>query len=164
MFIVACFSREARNTSATSEKAKRLAKSNRCDRSVTKETMAAVTPTTNQKRAAIGSVQNNRASIALSDASVLATAITCRVTAPGMATPLAPAPDFSGRRARHTTVIFVSIGLGRKSWMALGRSHQVTLGSRKRSHVHFCHQTAAIKATAASPGEATRRRSDPCLN
>src|SRR5262245_44868477 len=107
MFIMACFSSEARNTSATSEKATRLAKSNRCDRSVTKETMAAVTPTANQKRGVIGSVQNNRASIALSDVSVLITAIMCRVTTLGMATPLAPAPDFQGVGA-HVTLLSYS--------------------------------------------------------
>ena len=60
MFIVACFSRETRNTSATSEEVTTLAKSSRRVSSVTRETMAAVTAMANQSRAAIGSVQNNK--------------------------------------------------------------------------------------------------------
>ena len=63
MFIVACFSRETRSTTATSEEVTTLAKSGRRDRSATKETMAAVTATANQNRTAICSVQNNRTSV-----------------------------------------------------------------------------------------------------
>ena len=63
MCIVACFSRETRNTTATSEEVITLAKSNRRVRNVTKETRAAVTARANQNRTAIGSVRNNKTSV-----------------------------------------------------------------------------------------------------
>src|SRR4029453_6206495 len=105
MFIVVCFSRETRNTTATSEQASTLEKRSRRDRSVTKEAIPAVTATANQKRTAIGSVQNNKTKVTPSGASALAIAATRCVVAPGMASPLAPAPDFPRRPERHITVI-----------------------------------------------------------
>ena len=102
MFIVACFSRETRNTTATSEEVTTLAKSSRRDRSATKETMAAVTATANQNRTAICSVQNNRTSVTPSSASALATAITRRVPAPAW-----QAPRFQ-RLLRRADVILLS--------------------------------------------------------
>jgi hypothetical protein len=105
MFIVVCFSRETRNTTATSEQASTLEKRSRLDRSVTKEAIPAVTATANQKRTAIGSVQNNKTKVTPSGASALAIAATRCVVAPGMGSPLAPAPDFPRRPERHITVM-----------------------------------------------------------
>src|SRR5262249_43939088 len=104
MFIVACFSSEMRNTTATSEEAITLAKSSRRDRSVMKETMPAVTATANQNRAAIGSVQSNKMDIVPRSTSALVTAITCRVPALGMAN-ASCSPLFYVRRRCHLTVI-----------------------------------------------------------
>jgi len=84
MFIVACFSREMRNTIATSEEAITLAKSSRRDRSDTKEAIATVTATANPNRAAIGSVQNNNMDIVPRSTSALVAEITCLVPAAGM--------------------------------------------------------------------------------
>ena len=57
--------------------------------------MPAVTATANQNRTEIGSVQNNKASVALSSASALATAITRRVPASGMESASVSAPILS---------------------------------------------------------------------
>jgi hypothetical protein len=84
MFIVACFSRETRNTTATTEEVTTLAKSNRRVRNTTREAIATVTAMANQNRAAIGSVRNNKTSVATSSANALATAITRCVLAPGI--------------------------------------------------------------------------------
>ena len=84
MFIVACFSRETRNTTATTEEVTTLAKSNRRVRNTTREAIAAVTAMANQNRAAIGSVRNNKTSVATSSANALATAITRCVLFPGI--------------------------------------------------------------------------------
>ena len=100
MFIVACFSKETRNTTATSEEVTTLAKSSRRDESVTKETMPAVTATENQNRTAIGSVQNNKMKAAPSSESALVTATTRRVPASGMATASVSAPVLPCRRPR----------------------------------------------------------------
>src|SRR5262245_40401186 len=101
MFIEACFSREMRNTTATSEETITLAKSSRRDRSDTKEVIATVTATANPQRAAIGSVQNNRTRVTPSNASALAMAATRCVLATGMASLPAQAPDLE----RHITVL-----------------------------------------------------------
>src|SRR5215468_9648978 len=93
MFIVACFSTEMRNTTATSEEAITLAKSSRRDRSNTKEVIATVTATANQNRAALGSVQNNKIDIVLRSASAPVAAI-YRVPAPGMANASGSPPFF----------------------------------------------------------------------
>ena len=93
MFIVACFSREMRNTTATSDEAITLAKSSRRDRSDTKEVIATVTATANPNRAAIGSVQNNKIDIVLRGTSAPAAAI-YRVPAPYMANASASPPFF----------------------------------------------------------------------
>ena len=94
MFIEACFSREMRNTTATSEEAITLAKSSRRDRSDTKEVIATVTATANPNRAAIGSVQNNKMDIVPRSTSALVAEITCLVPAAGMANTSGPPPFF----------------------------------------------------------------------
>src|SRR6516165_5043595 len=101
MFIVVCFSREMRNTTATSEEASTLEKRSRRDRSVTKETIPADTATANQKRTAIGSVQNNKTKVTPSSARALTIAATRCLLVRGMASLLAPAPDFPRRPERH---------------------------------------------------------------
>src|ERR1044071_684257 len=116
-----------RNTTATREEAIRLAKSSRRDRNVRKETMLAVTATVNQKRTAIGSVQNNKTSVTLSSASELETAITRRVPAPGIANASVSLP-FSVQRRCHLTVIMRN---GRRISVEIGLHGNVSSFSQK---------------------------------
>ena len=87
MFIVACFSRETRNTTATSEAVTTLANSNRRVRNVTRAAKAAVTAMANQNRGAMGSVQDNKTRIAPSSASAAVTATTRCIRPVGMIAP-----------------------------------------------------------------------------
>ena len=56
----------------TSEEAITLANNRRCERTVRKKAMPAVTATANQKRTAIGSVKNSKTNVAQSNANAMA--------------------------------------------------------------------------------------------
>ena len=175
MFIVSCFSRDTRNTTATSEEVTTLAKSSRRDVNVTRETVAAVTVMANQNRAAIGSVQTNKTSVAPSNANALATAITRRVLAPGMVSASVVALIYCRQRRCHLTVIKLprkslsfltkDLGVGRMRlglWLTSGIGTKRT--NRERAAMSALTQSGHFTARLAIEFDRGRSDKECCSN